>query len=306
MIVPATAMISHSAQAEALLVLILCSHNSEPHRQAADSFKKYLEAHTSRVEFAEYSLDGNPDKAQEILVENRKRRPDLVYTLGSLAMREALKECFKAPVIAAMIFGSKELENAPNTTGVVLDFPVSIQLQWLRRFLPDRKKVGVLYNPQENQQRIDKMETEARKLGLELVAVRVDTPKELPAALKSIVRRADVLLGIPDKIVMSPRTAKVVLLSSFRNRIPFVGLSGPWVKAGALYALDRDYGSLGIQSGEIALRVLHGTSAGTIPLATPRKIVYFLNLKTAQHMKIEIEPKLVNFSHYISFHVQHN
>lgn len=295
-ILSATPMISHSSQdREALLVSILCSRNSALHQQVADSFKKYLQSHISRVEFAVYYLDGS----QEILSKIKKQEMDLVYTLGSRATVTALKELTETPVIAAMIFSSREFVNAPNATGVMLEFPASIQLQWLRRFLPDAKRIGVLCNLQKNRQLINKLELEAKKLELELIAVNVETPRELPAALKSLSRRADVLLGVPDKIVLSSQAAKAVLLCSFRNRIPFVGLSGSWVKAGALYTLALDYGNLGIQSAEIALRVLDGTPAGTIPLAAPRKIMYSLNLKTAQYMKLNIKPELVKAAQHI-------
>ncbi|MCK5509123.1 MAG: hypothetical protein KAI50_11480 [Desulfobacterales bacterium] len=83
-----------------------------------------------------------------------------------------------------------EFVNAPNATGVMLEFPASIQLKWLRRFLPDAKRVGVLCNLQKNRQLINKLKLEAEKLRLELIAVNVETPRELPAALKSLSRLA--------------------------------------------------------------------------------------------------------------------
>ncbi|MFO0732606.1 MAG: ABC transporter substrate binding protein [Nitrospiraceae bacterium] len=55
---------------------------------------------------------------------------------------------------------------------------------------------------------------------------------------------------------MTPHTAEPILLSTFRNKIPLAGLSTSWVKAGALYALDRDYLDIGSQCGEIAGKIL--------------------------------------------------
>ena len=98
----------------------------------------------------------------------------------------------------------------------------------------------------------------------------------------------------PFRPVLNRQTAKAVLLSSFHNRIPFVGLSSAWVKAGALYALNWDYSDIGAQSGEIALRVLQGTPPGTIPPVPPRKVQYALNLKTASHMKLDLTPQLID------------
>jgi putative ABC transport system substrate-binding protein len=171
--------------------------------------------------------------------------------------------------------------------------PIRKQLQWHQRFLPEAKRVGVLYNPQSNQQWVDQASKIADKLGLEIVAVSVATPRDITSALKSLNNRVDSILAIPDKMVYSSNTAKTVLLFSFRNRIPFIGLSGAWVKAGALYALDWDYSDLGRQSANTALKILNGTKPEKIKPDVPAKSVYEVNLKTAKHMKLKINRKLI-------------
>lgn len=88
-------------------------------------------------------------------------------------------------------------------------------------------------------------------------------------------------------------TAQAVLLFSFRNDIPFVGLSAARVKAGAIYALDWDYEDVGKQCGELAPKILNGARAGGIAPVSPRKLTYALNLKTARHMRAQIPDSLV-------------
>ena len=95
-------------------------------------------------------------------------------------------------------------------------------------------------------------------------------------------------MAIPDKMIYSSNTAKAVLLFSFRKRMPFIGLSGAWVKVGALYALDWDYSDLGRQSANTVLKILNGTKPDA-----PAKSVYQLNLKTAKHMKLKVNRKLI-------------
>ena len=126
-----------------------------------------------------------------------------------------------------------------------------------------------------------------------MVAREVESPEALPEAMKSLAKRIDVLWGIVDAVVLSPETAQAVLLFSFRNDIPFVGLSAAWAKAGAIYALDWDYEDVGKQCGELALKVLNGARAGGIAPVFPRKLTYALNLKTVRHMKVRIPDSLV-------------
>src|SRR3989441_13041639 len=122
-------------------------------------------------------------------------------------------------------------------------------------------------------------------MGLNLFARKVESPKDLPDALDSLNNRADVLWGVADQIVLNPQTVKPILLFSLRNRIPFVGLSATWVKAGALYALDRDYDDIGRQLGEMAGKILQGAAPGALQPASPRKVVYCINRRAAQVFK---------------------
>ncbi len=67
----------------------------------------------------------------------------------------------------------------------------------------------------------------------------------LPQALANLPNAVDVILAIPDTTVYTQQASKALLLFSFRNRIPLIGLTEAWVKAGALYALEWDYEELG-------------------------------------------------------------
>jgi putative tryptophan/tyrosine transport system substrate-binding protein len=173
------------------------------------------------------------------------------------------------------------------STGVSLEFPLDQQLQWIRRILPgSQRRIGIVYSPAENEQTIARIREAARGLNLEIIARPVQSPSEIPQALASLAGAADVLWGVPDGIVMTPETARSILLFSLRNRLPLIGMSVAWVKSGALFALDRDYADVGSQCAEQALRLLGGESLQLVPPERPRKIVYALNQRTADLMSV--------------------
>jgi putative ABC transport system substrate-binding protein len=130
-------------------------------------------------------------------------------------------------------------------------------------------------------------------LGLKLVAREVEIPRALPDALESIAKDADLLWGLSDQVVLSPQTAEAILLFSLQHRLPVSGLTTSWTKAGALYSLDRDYSDLGAQCGELGLKILQGAKPGELPPILPRKVVYSLNLKTADHMRLDIPQSII-------------
>ncbi len=280
-------------------IAVLISFHEAPFVEALSGFQEYLRKQAVKADYEVYSLNGDAGKAHEAIQEIRKKRADLIFTLGSLAADMSIKEIVDIPIVACLILRPDNLKKSPNATGIVLEFPLEIQFQWLQRFIPHVKTIGVIYNPDENKKKIEAAYKVTQKMGFRLEPQEVFGPQDVPAALQNLSKRADVLWGLPDSFVMTSQMAKHLLLFSFRNRIPFIGLSSTWVKAGALYSLDHDYKDLGEQSGKTALEVLNGITPGSIPPAYPRKIMYSINLNTAQQIKIDISKELINGAHNI-------
>ena len=275
--------------ADAPLVVIIISSEAVAYQQVTKNFEAEMRKQRPEIQFIQMSSSDVKKK----LLSIKETQPALVFALGSDSVRKASQQLSDRPLLATMILGNNALQGQAHATAITLDMPIGKQLQWHQRFLPEAKRVGVLYNPQKNQEWVDQASRIADKLGLEIVAVKVTSPRDITSALKSLNHRVDSILAIPDKMVYSSNTAKAVLLFSFRNRIPFIGLSGAWVKAGALYALDWDYSDLGRQSADIALKILNGTKPEKIKSDVPGKSIYQLNLKTAKHMKLKINRKLI-------------
>jgi len=272
---------------------VLISQDAEPYQQALEGFRRAFDQAGVKAAIEVFPLHGITAAAGPALQHARQSQAGLILTLGSLATQAAVRQVADTPIVAGLILNADDLGKAPNATGVVLEFPVETEFQWLQRVLPGQKKIGVLFNPAENQGRIDAAAKAARSVGLTLQARKVDSPRELPDALDSLANRADVLWGVADQVVLNPQTVKPILLFSIRNRIPFIGLSQTWVKAGALYALDRDYADIGMQCAELAAKIVQGKPPRALPPVTPRKVIYSVNLKTARLLKLEIEAGLL-------------
>lgn len=274
-------------------LVVVTTRDDGPYEGVVSGLREALGSALEDTNVRVHSLQADGEEAMQALIAARSAGNRPMLTVGSVATRAALEAPGSAPVIACMIVDPEDLRNAENATGVLLEFPLETQLKWIRRFVPKSNAIGVLYNPAENQDRIDRATKVAKRLGLRLVAREVHRPQDLPGALDSLAREADILLGVTDQTVLSRQTAQAILLFSFRNRMPFSGLSASWVRAGALYALERDYEDMGAQCAEMAVEVLNGKKADSMPPVRPRKVVYALNLKTADHLKITLSPELV-------------
>ncbi len=267
-------------------VIAVLSQGAAPYRAALQGFQDQLKKSSPGTEVVVHVLVPGKDGAA-LVSTIRAQDPALVLALGSAAV-ETARQLGDVPVVVGMVLHPSDVARGPQFTGVVLEFPADVAFSYLKRILPGQGRVAVLYNPAENQPTIDQATRAARTVGLELLARKVQTASGLPDMLKSLTNSADVLWGIADTLVLTPETARPILLFSLQNRIPFVGLSAPWVRAGALYALERDYFDVGRQCAELAGQVLAGQSPASLLPVPLRKVLYLINRRTADQLKLSI------------------
>lgn len=271
-------------------ILVVMSHGSAPYQQALAGFREQLERQGVRaqVDVVEMSTDTvQPSTLSKV------PGASAVLTLGARATRETIRLYPDTKLIATMILDARDTAGAANAGAVVLEFPLATQLHWLRKILPRHKTVGILFGAEKSRSRIAETQHVATQLGLRLHAEAITTPQEIPDALIRLAKHADVLWGIPDAMVLNAQTAETILLFCMRNRIAFMAPSDVWVKAGALFALDRDYADLGAQAAELTAQVVRGAAPKSLAVATPRKVAYTVNLKVARHLRIDLDPKLI-------------
>ena len=286
-------IVAGQANAQSGRIVVLSGQDLKPYQEVLAGFQQSLSKQGINLSIEVHSLQGNQSKTQEVLADVKRNGARLVITLGSAATQAAVREVSHLPILATMIMSATDIQLAPNATAVLLDFPLDMQLQWLKRIVPGAGTVGILFHPQENQAKVTAAMRIVKDTGLRLMPQAVDSPRALPDALDNISRNVDVLWGISDSMVMTPQTAEPILLSTLRNKIPLIGLSTSWVKAGALYALDRDYVDIGLQCGEVVGRVLGGTAPGSVTPMPPRKVTYAVNLRTAAVIDLELPPELI-------------
>jgi len=273
-------------------ILVIANKNAIPYQKAIVGIKSQFPSGFD-VNFSLFFLSEIENKSTFLAKEIIKTKPDLIFTLGKTATKLAIHSTKTIPIVFSMVSNKQIFSQAKNVTGIGLRYPISTQFKWLKEILPNYTRVAIIYNTKENSNAIKKAKDIALNLGLDLIPIIVDKPQQLPSALDQLENNIQVLLSIPDKVVMSPKTAKMILLSSFKHRVPLIGLSDNWVKSGALYGLSWDYQDIGQQSAIQALKVLSGKAIQNINFESPRKIQYLINHKIADRMKIDISEELL-------------
>ena len=99
-------------------------------------------------------------------------------------------------------------------------------------------------------------EAERRRLVLSQESIAAGT--EVVPALRRLLPNVDVLLLLPDALVVNLNNVQQVLLTTYRYRVPVIGFSPGLVKAGAVVAVYSTPAQIGRQGGALASQWLDG------------------------------------------------
>ncbi len=266
-------------------VIIVKNKENAPYKSAAAGFLEALKESGVPFHSREYN---RADEAAPREIESLK--PDIVFTLGS-SVTKSVSQTFKtAPIVFAMVVDPRGSGiEGDNIAGVTLDIPVETQFKYLKRVVPRVKTIGVIYNPGENEENIIHVLRIVAALDLDLKTAPVTNIKEIPGIGSMGI---DALWFIPDNTVCRPAVIKRLLLDSLKSGVPVMGISPSYAKAGALLALSCEYGDIGRQAGEIAVRILKGEKCSDIGIIAPRAEKLYLNQAVADRLKIKIPGKI--------------
>jgi ABC-type uncharacterized transport system substrate-binding protein len=100
----------------------------------------------------------------------------------------------------------------------------------------------------------DELMTLAREAAFSPVIAQVKGPPELLRAFVSLDGKADLVLTLPDGALYNSATVKPLILASIEHRLPVIGFSAAFVRAGAAAGVFIDFREAGRRAAEAALR----------------------------------------------------
>ena len=276
-------------------IAVVLSRDIAPYRQALAGFEEVLQEAGRPYKLYEFTMEGVAAGRGNLVGKVSARHPDLILTIGSTATRLISESIDDTPIVFSMVLPSngslslQELRDTnPNLTGTSMEIPIRTQFLKMMEVLPGTRRIGVLYDPEVTGPLVQDAIPTAESLGLELLPIPVGSQSDILESTDKLIEGADVLWSVADSTVFSPQGLKHILLSTLRNRIPFVGLSPSFVKAGALLALSTDYRDLGRQSAEQGIRILDGEHPSGVPITVPRSISLSINMNTAKQIQVRI------------------
>jgi putative ABC transport system substrate-binding protein len=179
-----------------------------------------------------------------------------------------------------------------NVTGLTANSPTlgGKQLEYLYELFPSTARVGLLWNEASPAHALMLVEaqTAAAKLGLELQALNVRGPDDLPEAFKTILSTAcEGLLVFGGPINLRLRAPIVEFAAA--HHLPAVYGLREFVQSGGLMSYGVSLPGLYRRTSYYVDRVLKGTKPADLPVQQPTQFDLVVNLKTAESFHLSPE-----------------
>lgn len=173
----------------------------------------------------------------------------------------------------------------PAFSALYMEQPIARHWALLRAALPEVRAVGVLYAtlPME----LPGLRRLARADGLVLHEQVVTEPAQLGANLAELIGKSDVLLALPDAAIYRRDTIRNILLQTYRQRVPLIGISRNYVQAGALCSV---YSSPVQVAHQAAGAIEYFAANGHLPASQyPQEFEVSVNTQVARSLGLTIK-----------------
>ncbi len=262
-------------------------------------------AEGSDIDYDVQIAQGNVATANQIAKKFAGDNKDIVIgiaTLNTQALKHVIEQSGKdIPLIFSAVtdpVGSKIADSiekpGKNITGVSDLTPVKEQIALLTDIGIDVKKLGIIFNPGEQNSRAlaDLAQEAADDFGMELIAATAANSGAVYMAAKSLIGRVDAIYIPTDNTVVS--ALESVIQVANESDTPLVMGDTDSVDRGALGAKGFNYYKHGLQTGEVLCRILKGEEPGSIPVQFQSDLELFINLKAAKEMNVEVPQSVID------------
>jgi len=278
---------------EAANIVALRGADVDVYNEAFEGFKDV----TRQSIISNYDMGGDLQKGKAFLARLKSGpKPDLILAIGLWALQVVVEEVKDIPVVFAMVLNPSTVigQETRNITGASMNVSIEQQIALLKRVSPQVRRIGVVFDPTKTGFLVRQAERIAQQQGVRLTTKAIASSKDAFAALDAMQGEIDAFWILPDETVLAQEVVQYMLLFSFRNKIPLLGLSEKQARNGALLGLSFESGrDIGIQAGELANEVIAGKSAKGIPFTTARKVKLTVNLKTAAKLGIQVPKEIL-------------
>ena len=245
--------------------------------------------------------EGRDARFAEIAAEFVRMKVDVIVTTGA-AILEAKHATSVIPIVFTVAsdpvgsgFVASLARPGGNVTGLSLQTTdlASKRLELLREVVPGLGQLAVMGNSGFVAVMLEmrELETTARTLGLEIVALGIGGAEDIVPAFEALKGRAQALYVCADSTTASNRIRIITLAQG--ARLPTMFTSRQEVEAGGLMSYGPNFSGLYRRAGDYVDKILRGAKPADLPIEQPTKFDLVINLITAKALDFTVPPTLL-------------
>ena len=258
-------------------------------------FQEVLQEKGYDVKYNVHIAQGNISTANLIAKQILGEKPDLVLAIATPTAQACAQVIKKTPIlitavtdpVGAGLVATLDRPGA-NITGMTDMSPVDRQVELIQEFIPDIKKLGIIYNSGEanSVSILGVLKKECAARGIQVEEATVTNASGVTQAAKSLVGRAQAIYIPTDNTVVS--VFEAITKVSVENKLPLFAADVDSVARGAIAALAIDYYQMGRQTALMAERIFKGAATSDMPVETLLDLKLYVNPAKAGEMGVKV------------------
>ena len=226
---------------------------------------------------------------------------DMLLTISTQALQSSVQRAKGTPVVFTMVanpfaagVGKSESDHLPNVAGAYGANDAKRMMPIIRQVLPNAKKLGTLFAPTEvnSVYSYELLVESAGAAGYELTSMGVNVGTEVLDATQSLCTQHLDAICLSNSN-LTGATFPTIGKTAGKARLPVFAFLGSTASQGAVVVLTRDYYDMGVDSSQIAARVMRGESPAKIPFLQTTKSKLIVNLATAKACGLTLPESLI-------------
>jgi putative ABC transport system substrate-binding protein len=227
-------------------------------------------------------------------------RPDVLVALSIPAAQALMRHTTQMPIVFVGVTDPVQAELVPgwsasgtNVTGVSDLLPMARRAQLIRQFVPQARRVGVVYNPADAASVvvIREFQEQLTKAGMLMVEVAALRAVDVSAAARSLLGRVDAIHTFWDAQTQAAYPGVVKVAND--AKIALLAADTASVQAGALAALVLPEREVGAAAGRQVVRILRGVKPGAIAPEVISRPQIQVNLVAAKKQDVSLSETLL-------------
>jgi putative ABC transport system substrate-binding protein len=290
-----------------IIAVMLVEHHKEPRKnvfdvsickaiehEALDAVVSGIRDYLGEVD-VQYTIDtcqGNPAIASQMISKFVGNGTSVVVAVGTTPAQVAFTYARKGrtKLVFSSVTNPGNIStnlSGTNTTGVSNFVPLEPQVKLMTEIQPGLRNLGIIYNTGEANSAdiVMKLREVVRGFDVDLIEQGIQKASDIPQAVEALLAKgAEAVFISNDNMAL----ANIPLIVRLCKRVPVYVSDTDQVAKGCVAALGPNQYDIGIQTGKMIEKVLHGGDINAVGIEYPSTTELHINKTKAREIGLSI------------------